>query len=103
MSQVNDYIQVSKEKPMSLEQWGKAANIFIQVTPMKAGTVVTKTATGITSTVKAANKVKWTAGKFAEGKLDSHFQKHVINRQEWSDLGYSLTKAGLREGNKFVE
>lgn len=40
------------------------------------------------------NSVKWSAGNFASGKLDKHFQKHVVKKQEWADLGYSLTKEG---------
>ncbi|WP_446681764.1 RHS repeat domain-containing protein [Cohnella nanjingensis] len=46
VSEVNDYIKVSQEKPMSLEQWGKAAALFVQVTPMKAATSGTKLGKG---------------------------------------------------------
>ncbi|WP_051051466.1 polymorphic toxin-type HINT domain-containing protein [Paenibacillus sonchi] len=36
----------------------------------------------------------WAANTFAAGKLDEHFTKHVVKKQEWADLGYSLTKEG---------
>ncbi|KQN97050.1 hypothetical protein ASF12_23560 [Paenibacillus sp. Leaf72] len=39
-------------------------------------------------------EVNWSAGNFVSGKLDKHFQKHVVKKQEWADLGFSLTKEG---------
>jgi len=49
------------------------------------------------------NSVKWSAGNFASGKLDKHFQKHVVKKQEWADLGYSLTKEGyLNKAKKLL-
>jgi RHS repeat-associated protein len=42
LTETQEYYRVSQEKPMSLEQWGRAALLFAQFTPAKAGVIVSK-------------------------------------------------------------
>ncbi|WP_289356241.1 polymorphic toxin-type HINT domain-containing protein [Paenibacillus sp. S-12] len=56
VSQINDYIKVSKEKPMSLEQWLKAAELFMEITPMKAANQGVKLSKKVNTVVKKAVK-----------------------------------------------
>lgn len=61
-----------------------------------------KVSKGVTESPKLLTSGKWNAGDFAEGKLDIHYNKHVIKKGEWAQNGNLTKEAYLNRSRKLM-